>query len=119
MEIKLKCECGQVLKVGSEAAGKTGRCPSCNSQIRIPSLEEIEAARKPKPVELELEIEEEVAAEPGEEEEAEEKPSTRKFKAPTRSKTRSKALADLHGGEERTKSDTRVRRSEKGRGKKT
>jgi hypothetical protein len=111
VEIKLKCECGQVLKVGSDAAGKTGRCPSCNSPIRIPSLEEIEAARKSKPVELELEPEE------PEEEEAPEKPGTGKFKAPTRSKTRSKALAELHGDDERGKSDTRARRGEKGRGR--
>jgi len=125
VEIKIKCSCGQVLKVGTESAGKMGKCPACEGNIRIPTLEEIEEARKtiPQPVEIpedELELEEEVDEEY--EQEEEEKPSTRRFKAPTRSKTRSKMLADVRDTKEDRKK-TRTRRAEesgtrKGKGKK-
>lgn len=50
MEIRFKCECGQTLKVGEDAAGKTGKCPACGRQVRIPSIEEIHA--QPLPVQI-------------------------------------------------------------------
>lgn len=110
MEIKLKCSCGQVLKVGEEAAGKTGKCPACNNPIRIPSIEEIEAAREKQAAQAVPEVELEL------EEEEEEAPS--KFRAPTRTKSRSKMLADVRSEkEDRRKSETRTRRAEKGKGK--
>jgi len=78
VDIKLKCECGQILVVSTKAAGKTGTCPACNKTIRIPTLEQIEKARQ---------AQEPSAAkgEPG-------APGTAKFKAPAPSKSRSKAL---------------------------
>lgn len=127
MEIKLKCECGQVLKVGEEAAGKVGTCPACNNRIRIPSYEEIQQAREQQTGDAEAQddefVEEEVEEEIDEEIEEEEeerparRPSTRGFKAPARSKTRSKALADLRGDKEdkKKKSSGRTRRKEKGK----
>jgi hypothetical protein len=116
VDIKLKCECGQVLKVGEEAAGKVGTCPACNNRIRIPSLEEIEKVRQQQtPASVESEEMEE--AEEEMEEEAPKKPTTRSFKAPARSKTRSKALADVRGDKEerKKKSSGRARRAEKGK----
>jgi uncharacterized protein YoxC len=50
MEIKFKCDCGQALKVPQEAAGKTGKCPSCGKQVRIPTIEEVQA--QPVPVQI-------------------------------------------------------------------
>ena len=112
MEIKIKCSCGQVLKVGTESAGKTGKCPACEGNIRIPTLEEIEEARRNIPQPVEIPEDEEVVAEEAEDEE-EEKSSTRKFKAPTRSKTRSKMLADVRDTKEDRKK-TKTRRAEEG-----
>jgi hypothetical protein len=50
MEIKFKCDCGQTLKVPQEAAGKTGKCPSCGKPVRIPTIEEVQA--QPVPVQI-------------------------------------------------------------------
>jgi hypothetical protein len=50
MEIKFRCDCGQALKVGEEAAGKTGKCPSCGKQVRIPTIEEAQV--QPQPVQM-------------------------------------------------------------------
>jgi hypothetical protein len=50
MEIKFRCDCGQALKVGEDAAGKTGKCPSCGKEIHIPTVEEAQA--QPQPVEV-------------------------------------------------------------------
>jgi hypothetical protein len=130
VEIKLKCSCGQVLKVGTESAGKVGKCPACQGAIRIPTLEEIEEARKslPQPVEVpegeeEIEEEAEEAAEEeagGEAVEEEVKPATRRFKAPVRSKTRSKMVGDV-GEDKEDRKKTKTRHGEEGgkkRGKK-
>jgi hypothetical protein len=37
MPIKLKCSCGQVLSVPDNLAGKSGKCPKCQTAIRIPN----------------------------------------------------------------------------------
>ncbi len=37
MSIKLKCKCGQILKVPDQMAGKTGKCPKCKTAIKIPA----------------------------------------------------------------------------------
>ena len=34
--VHFHCECGKILKVKWELAGKTGRCPSCHRLIQIP-----------------------------------------------------------------------------------
>jgi hypothetical protein len=34
--VHFRCECGKILKVKWELAGKTGRCPSCQKLIQIP-----------------------------------------------------------------------------------
>ncbi len=34
--IRFKCNCGQPIKVSDRHAGKTGRCPKCNRQVKIP-----------------------------------------------------------------------------------
>jgi hypothetical protein len=34
--VHFRCECGKVLKVKWELAGRTGRCPSCHKLIHIP-----------------------------------------------------------------------------------
>ncbi|MFH1421485.1 MAG: hypothetical protein ABIH42_02040 [Planctomycetota bacterium] len=49
MEIKLKCSCGELLKVGIEAAGRTGPCPSCGRQLRVPTLDELQAQQASAP----------------------------------------------------------------------
>ncbi len=113
MEIKIKCSCGQVLKVGTESAGKTGKCPACEGTIKIPTLEEIEEARKAIPQPVEVPESEEEAEEEDSEEEDGDKSETRKFRAPTRSKTRSKMLADVRDTKEDRKK-TKTRRAEEG-----
>ena len=113
MEIKLKCECGQVLKVGTEAAGKMGKCPACNNRIRIPTIEEIEQAREQQSGEV-------AAAEPAQEKQAAKKTSTRKFKAPGRPKTRSKSRALVkEEREERKKGKSKTRGKTRTKGRRT
>lgn len=34
--IRLRCQCGQTIKVAGEHAGKIGRCPKCSKQVKIP-----------------------------------------------------------------------------------
>jgi hypothetical protein len=34
--VRFRCECGTVLRVKWEFAGRTGRCPSCRKLIHIP-----------------------------------------------------------------------------------
>lgn len=46
MPIKLKCECGEIMQVAEEHAGKVGKCPHCGKANKIPTLEEIEKFRK-------------------------------------------------------------------------
>lgn len=108
MEIRLKCECGQILKIGSEAAGKMGKCPACKSTLQIPTLEEIEHAQQGQAAAEE-------AAPPAETEE----PPARKPRAPARSKTRSKALADVRGGKEERRRGPRAagKAARRGRGR--
>ena len=109
MEIKLRCSCGQVLKVSEEAAGKTGKCPACGSPIRIPSLEEIAEAQQASAQ----------ASADAEEEAPVKKKGTGSFKAPTRSKTRSKALAGARPDKEEKKKSTRSLKTDSKRDKKT
>jgi hypothetical protein len=125
VEIKLKCNCGQVLKVGEEAAGRSGTCPACGSPIRIPTLEEIEQFRvqqAPPVAPAELQLEEEVAEEKAAEE-APKKPGTSRFKAPVRSKTHTKLRPKTRAGEakeeeeDRSEKKTRIRHAEKGKKK--
>ena len=35
-KVRFRCECGKILQVKWELAGKTGRCPSCHKLIHIP-----------------------------------------------------------------------------------
>ena len=35
-KVRFRCECGKVLQVKWELAGKTGRCPACHKLIQIP-----------------------------------------------------------------------------------
>lgn len=44
MTITIKCECGKVLKVADEHAGKRGKCPACGAVLTIPSSGQEEAA---------------------------------------------------------------------------
>jgi uncharacterized Zn finger protein (UPF0148 family) len=37
MPIKVKCECGQVLNVPEDKAGKSGKCPKCQKILQIPA----------------------------------------------------------------------------------
>ncbi len=37
MPIKLKCSCGQVLNVPDSMAGKSGKCPKCQTMLKIPA----------------------------------------------------------------------------------
>lgn len=117
MEIKLRCGCGQVLKVGSEAAGQTGTCPACKNPIRIPTLEEVEEAERQ--ASMQTEEAEEFEEEEFEEEEPSRKPSTSSFKAPKRTKTRAKGMASAKPEkEDRKKKDTgSFKKSKKGRDK--
>ncbi len=39
MTIVVKCECGTVLKVPEEHAGKRGKCPGCGAILTIPAAE--------------------------------------------------------------------------------
>ena len=41
-QIRVKCNCGRVLKIPAKYAGKKGRCPNCSKKISIPSVEEVE-----------------------------------------------------------------------------
>ena len=34
--IHFTCSCGQMIQIGREHAGKTGRCPKCSARIKIP-----------------------------------------------------------------------------------
>lgn len=36
MQIAVRCECGKVLRVGEEHAGKQGKCPGCGRMVHIP-----------------------------------------------------------------------------------
>jgi hypothetical protein len=35
-KVRFRCECGKVLQVKWELAGKTGRCPACHQLVQIP-----------------------------------------------------------------------------------
>lgn len=37
-KVKFRCECGKVLQVKWELAGRTGRCPACHKLILIPEF---------------------------------------------------------------------------------
>jgi hypothetical protein len=37
MAIEVRCECGKVLRVAEEHAGKTGRCPACGRPVHVPT----------------------------------------------------------------------------------
>ncbi|RMF39255.1 MAG: zinc-ribbon domain-containing protein [Planctomycetota bacterium] len=45
MAIKLKCKCGQILKVPDQMAGKAGKCPKCKQVIKIPTPKPQAAAK--------------------------------------------------------------------------
>ncbi len=45
MSIELTCPQGHKLKVKDRYAGKTGRCPRCGSQVRVPGVSEQEILR--------------------------------------------------------------------------
>lgn len=47
MPIKLKCSCGQVLSIPDKMAGKTGKCPKCKKEIKVPTPKQ-KAAHKQK-----------------------------------------------------------------------
>ncbi|UCF17512.1 MAG: hypothetical protein JSW59_08625 [Phycisphaerales bacterium] len=34
--IHFKCSCGQTIKVSARHAGRTGRCPKCSGQVKVP-----------------------------------------------------------------------------------
>jgi len=36
--IRLRCRCGQRVKILSQYAGKIGRCPKCSAKWRIPEM---------------------------------------------------------------------------------
>ena len=36
--IRFKCSCGQPIKVSSQYAGRTGRCPKCTHRVKIPPV---------------------------------------------------------------------------------
>lgn len=36
MPIKFKCKCGHILTVPDKAAGKSGKCPKCQQEVRVP-----------------------------------------------------------------------------------
>jgi membrane associated rhomboid family serine protease len=36
--IRLRCQCGQTIKVAREHAGKIGRCPKCSKQVKVPQI---------------------------------------------------------------------------------
>lgn len=49
--VRLRCQCGQVLKVSDADAGKKGRCPACGNILLIPILatEPVEAPEPARP----------------------------------------------------------------------
>jgi ribosomal protein L40E len=49
MPIQVKCNCGQALNVPDNLAGKTGKCPKCQSPIKIPAPAGAQAAKPAKP----------------------------------------------------------------------
>jgi len=48
--ISIKCtECGQILNVPDEAAGREGRCPSCRTTIQVPQYVEVKPVEHTEP----------------------------------------------------------------------
>ena len=36
MQIKVTCPCGNIMKLRSEHAGRTGKCPKCDAAVTVP-----------------------------------------------------------------------------------
>lgn len=49
MPIKVTCSCGQALNVPDNLAGKTGKCPKCQSALKIPAANPTPANKGPAP----------------------------------------------------------------------
>src|SRR5208283_2316463 len=45
--VRVRCECGKLLQVGADCAGKRIRCPECDEMVRVPAGDGIQASASP------------------------------------------------------------------------
>ena len=49
MSIKIQCpKCGERIGINERLAGRKTRCPSCDTELAVPTLEQVEAAKRKK-----------------------------------------------------------------------